>query len=144
MSKSKSKAAAAAEEAEVRYEMTRGLLQAAGIGPSAVAEAALMMMAGAAVGREEFVQALKQMVVAAGRVQDGWDAVGRLEPGWVPDDEAAAAATRSAEIKVRAAQNECNCRSCQLRMAAQGGPVVVEEATAEEAAELLAAFGEGS
>jgi len=42
------------------------------------------------------------------------------------------------------AQAECNCRSCQLRKAAEGGDVVVEEATAEEAKRLLAEYGEGS
>jgi hypothetical protein len=134
MSKSKqaqAAVAAAAEEAEVRYDMARGLLQAAGIGPNAVAEAALVMLAGADVGREDFVQGLRSLVVTAGRVQDGWDAA--------EDDAKAAGKTTAA-----AAEVECNCRSCQLRKAAEGGPVVVEEATAEEAAQLLAAFGEGS
>ena len=137
MSKSKSKAVdAAAEEAEVRYDMARGLLQAAGIGPAAVAEAALVLLAGADVGREEFIQGLRSLVVTAGRVQDGWDAA--------EDDAKAAGKTTTTAAAAAAAEVECNCRSCQLRKAAQGGPVVVEEATAEEAAELLAAFGEGS
>jgi hypothetical protein len=136
MSKSKSKAvdaaAAAAEEAEVRYDMARGLLQAAGIGPAAVAEAALVILAGAAVGREEFVQGLRSLVVTAGRVQDGWDAA---------EDDAKAAAGKTTAA---AAEVECNCRSCRLRKAAEGGPVVVEYATEEEAERLLSAYGEGS
>ena len=133
MSKSKavdSAAAAAAEEAETRYDMARGLLQAAGIGPAAVAEAALVLLAGADVGREEFIQGLRNLVVTAGRVQDGWDAA--------EDDAKAAGKTTTAP-----AADVCNCRTCSLRKAAQGGPVVVEEASPEQAAELLAMYGEG-
>jgi len=141
MSKSKqaqAAVAAAAEEAEVRYDMARGLLQAAGIGPNAVAEAALVLLAGADVGREEFVQGLRSLVVTAGRVQDGWDAAAEEAKAAAPE------AAPAAEAAPAPAAEACNCKSCQLRKAAEGGPVVVEYATEQEAAQLLAAFGEGS
>ena len=108
------------DEYQRRMAMAMALLNAAEIDPKAVAQVAIGSLAVAQVGDDEFLASLTGLVEAAAQLQEKWEA------------------------EAEAAQNDCNCKACQLRKAAQGGAVVVEEASAEEAAELLAAFGEGS
>ena len=109
------------DEYQRRMGMAMQLVNLSEVDPKAVAEVAIGSLAAAQISEEEFIVGLTGMVRVAINLQAKW----RAE------------AEEAAEV-------ECNCKACQLRKAAQGGPVVVEEASPEEAAELLAAFGEGS
>jgi hypothetical protein len=105
------------KEYERRLALAMDLVEAARVSPRAVAEVAIASLAAAQVPEKDFKAGVESLLLGAIRLQEEWKAA----------EEAA-----------------CNCTACKLDRAAKGGPVVIEEATADEAERLLAQYGEGS
>lgn len=118
------------DEHQKRMAKGHELITESGIEDAAIVEAIVGLLAKEG-DRVRFVLGLQEILKAAFEIERQW----ALDEAEAAPASAPAAAPAQAEV-------ECNCKACQYDRAVH--PVIVEYATAEEAAELLAAFGEGS
>ena len=118
------------DEYQRRVEKGKEMIKEAGVEDAAIVEAVLGVLA-QNTDRVRFVLDLQAIVKKAHEVEHQW---------CLDDAEKAAPAPALAPAPVAPAAEVCNCKACQYDRAVY--PVVVEYATAEEAAQLLARFGE--
>lgn len=120
------------DEHQKRMAKGHELITESGIEDAAIVEAVLGVLAQDG-DRVRFVLGLQEILKAAFEIERQW-ALDEAEaaPASAPAAAPAEAAPAPAEV--------CNCKACQLDRAVY--PVIVEYATAEEAARLLAEFGE--
>ena len=115
------------DEHQRRLAKGHELITESGIEDAAIVEAVLGVLAQDG-DRVKFVLGLQAILQAAFEIERQW----ALDEAETAPAEAAPAPTPAAE--------ECGCRACEYDRAVH--PVVVEYATAVEAAQLLARFGE--
>lgn len=118
------------DEYQRRLAKGHEMITEAGVEDAAIVEAVLGVLA-QNTDRVRFVLDLQTIIKKAHEVEHQW---------CLDDAEKAAPAPALAPAPVAPAAEVCGCKACQYDRAVH--PVIVEYATAEEAAELIAAFGE--
>ena len=116
------------DEYQRRVEKGKEMIKEAGVEDAAIVEAVLGVLA-PNTDRVRFVLDLQAIVKKAHEAEHQWCL-----------DEAETAPAEAAPAEAAPVAEVCNCKACQYDRAVY--PVVVEYATAEEAAQLLARFGE--